>query len=257
MRLTGVILARELAELRRAPLLLLSMASLPATLVGVPLVTVWYLVERVSPVALVFLEELYGLDGGAPAQVVAEAAALNWLPIFLVMPVFLPILVAAQAIGGERERHTLEPLLATPAPMVAIVLGKSLAAVVPAVLITWASAAVFVGGLDLLVYARAGVLPLPDVVWVFAVVVLAPLLALFGNTLAVLISARVSDPRAAQNLAAMSVVPLVGLLVAQLTGKVLLGLPFYLGLAAALVAVDLALIGLTVWLVDREQLLVR
>lgn len=47
----------------------------------------------------------------------------SWVPMFLVMTVI------ADAIAGERERHTLETLLASPAPDHAIVLGKMAAAV--------------------------------------------------------------------------------------------------------------------------------
>jgi ABC-type Na+ efflux pump permease subunit len=251
-----LILERELYELRRSPVLLLSMASLPASLVGVPLVTVWYLMTHATDVAVELLRELYPVTVTAPAEVIAAAAAFNWLPVFLVMPVYLPILVAAQSVGGERDRRTLEPLLATPVSTAAIVIGKSVAAVIPAVLITWASAAVFIGGLDLLVVARTGAAPLPDGPWLWGVLVLAPLLALFGNTLAVVISAKVADTRAAQNLSAMSVVPLVGLLVAQITGKIAVGMPFYVGLAGVLLVVDLLLVAAAVALVGRERLLV-
>lgn len=252
---TQIILGRELNEMRRSPLLLLSMISLPVTMVGVPLLTIWYLMTSAPEMAIAVIRELYGTGGDAPALVIAQAAAQNWLPIFLVMPVFLPILIAAQSVGGERERRTLEPLLATPVATSEIVLGKSLAAVIPAVAITWASAALFTGGLSILVWRFAGAVHLPDGVWVFSILVLSPLLALFGNTLAVVVSARVMDPRAAQNIAAMSVVPLIGLLGAQLTGRVALGLPFYLLLALGIVVIDIGLVWAATLLFDRERLL--
>lgn len=248
-----VVALKELAEIRRSPLLLLSMISLPVTTVGVPLGVLAYLSRAAPEISVLFMRELYGVPDGPIMDVLAAAAARTWLPMFLVMPVFLPILVAAQAVGGERERRTLEPLLATPVSTTAIVFGKSVAAVVPAVAITWASAAVFVGSLD----AMAGHAVLPDAAWAFAVGVLAPLLALFGNATAVAVSVRVLDPRAAQNLAAMTVAPLIALVVAVLAGKVHLGLSFYVVAAGVIALLDGLLLWTAAALFDRERLLTR
>lgn len=252
-----LVLGRELEDMRHSPLLLLSMITLPVTMVSVPLATVWYLVTYAPEMAKIAVQELYGSPGEHIAEVIANAALHNWLPIFLSMPVFLPILIAAQSVGGERERRTLEPLLATPVPTLHIVLGKSVAAVLPAIVITWIAAAVFTVGLGGLVQAHAGFWLWPGAAWLFSTAVLAPLMALFGNTLAVAVSVRVTDPRAAQNLAATSVLPLVGLLVAQLAGYVHVGLFFYLGLAAVVCLVDVALLQLCVALFHRERLLTK
>ncbi len=253
MSAAGLILRKELHEIRRSPVLLASMISLPTTTVVVPVALVAYLAHAAPAASVAFIQQIYGLGAGAPIEVLVRAAATNWLPVFLVMPVFLPILLAAQSIGGERERRTLEPLLATPVSTTAIVVGKSVGAVIPALAITWLSAGVFVGALD----ALAGHALLPDAAWAFAVAVLAPLLALFGNAVAVAVSARVTDPRAAQNLAAMTVVPLLGLVVAQIAGKVHLGLGFYLALAAGLAVADVVLVAVAARLFDRERLLTR
>ena len=253
MRAALLILLKELEEIRRSPVLLLSMISLPTTTVVVPVALVAYLGHAAPKASVAFIQDIYGIAQGAPMEVLVHAAASNWLPVFLIMPVFLPILLAAQSIGGERERRTLEPLLATPISTTSIVLGKSVAAVIPALLITWAAAAIFTGALDLL----AGAALLPDAPWLFAVAVVAPLLALFGNAVAVAVSARVTDPRAAQNLAAMTVVPLLGLVIAQLAGKVSLGLGFYFAFAVALVALDTVLVVVAARLFDRERMLTR
>src|SRR5258706_549998 len=114
-----LILARELYEIMRSPLLLISMVSLPVMVVGVPLVATWYLDRTAADAAVMVLRELYHLSSEQPGQVIVDAVAINWLPVFLIMPVFLPILIAAQSVAGERERRTIEPLLATPAPTMA------------------------------------------------------------------------------------------------------------------------------------------
>jgi ABC-2 type transport system permease protein len=243
-----LIVRKELLELRRSPVLLASMVSLPFTVVTVPIALLWWLQRTAPQQAIDFVQEFYGGQGGVPQMV-----ARNWLPMFLVLPIFLPILLAAQSIGGERERRTLEPLLATPVSTLSIILGKSIAALVPALVITWIAAAIFCLGVDLV----CGAFLLPDSQWLFGTLLLTPLLALFGNGAAVLVSARVLDPRAAQNLAATTVLPLLGLLVMQLAGRIALGPRFYLGLASAVALLDVVMIAAAVRSFDRERLLTR
>ncbi len=256
-----VVMDKELLELRRSPLLLLSMISLPLTVVLMPLGLFAWLTHAAPDQAVDFLRDLYGISAeGGKAAALAALLAKNWLPMFLVLPIFLPILIAAQSVGGERERRTLEPLLATRVTTLEIILGKSVAAVVPSVLITWAAAAIFCGGIDWLALPHLGAharAPLPDATWLFATAVLSPLLALFGNAIAVVLGSIVADPRAAQNLAGMTVVPLLGALVAQLAGRVSLGWRFYLVLSLAALAADVVLLALAARLFNREKLLTR
>ena len=248
---TSLILRKELLELRRSPVLLLSMISLPLTVVVVPVGLLAWLVHAAPEQALAFVTDIYGVHEGGLQAGVATVLARNWLPMFLVLPIFLPILIAAQSIGGERERRTLEPLLATRVSTLSIILGKSIAALVPALVITWIAAALFCAGIDLV----AGSFLLPDAAWLFGTLVLSPLLALFGNAMAVVVSSRVLDPRAAQNLAATTVLPLLGLLVVQLAGRIALGPRFYAVLALGVAAADVALVFLAVRWFDRERLL--
>lgn len=252
-----LIVRKELLELRRSPVLLLSMASLPATVVVVPVLLLAWLARAAPPQALDWLQDLYGVQARSPIEALVAVLAKNWLPMFLVLPIFLPILLAAQSIGGERERRTLEPLLATPISTLQIIVGKSVAALVPAIGITWSAAALFCLGVDAAAWPYLHAFPLPDGAWLFATLVLSPLLSLFGNALAVVVSARIVDPRAAQNVAATTVVPLLGLLVVQLAGRISLGHTFYLAFAAGALAADVALIALAVRLFDREALLTR
>jgi len=253
-----ILLEKELLELRRSPVLLFSMLSLPSMMVAVPLALVAWLDRQAPPEALFWLRELYRIDADAPGGLIGVligAVGKNWLPLFLVMPIFLPILIAAQSIGGERERRTLEPLLATPVSTAGIIVGKSLAAVVPSILITWAAAAILCAGLSLIAAGRMGPWPMPDRTWLFGCLVLAPLLSLFGNALAVVVSSRILDPRAAQNVAATTVIPLLGVVVGQLAGTLSVGPRFYFGLAVGAAAADVLLIFLAVKWFDRERLL--
>ena len=48
------------------------------------------------------------------ARFLIDKLLADWFGIFLVMPVFVPILISSQSVAGEKERRTLEPLLASP-----------------------------------------------------------------------------------------------------------------------------------------------
>lgn len=77
--------------------------------------------EVASPVAL---EEV---DVATPEEF--SANVLNFIPMFIVLAAFIGgMQVAIDTTAGERERKSLEPLLTTPVPRLAAVLGKWLAA---------------------------------------------------------------------------------------------------------------------------------
>jgi ABC-type Na+ efflux pump permease subunit len=87
--------------------------------------------------------------GNLPAPSVDRTATLETLlkafsiPLFWVIPAALTPAVAADSFVGERERNSLEPLLAAPIAMGHVLFGKLLASVIPAVLGTWLGVLVF------------------------------------------------------------------------------------------------------------------
>ena len=84
----------------------------------------------------------------------------------------------------------------------------------------WATLVLYLGGIATI--ARAGRLADascgPRTALLF--VVLGPLIALVALLLAVIVSSRVNDPRSAQQLGALVVLPITGVFVAQLVGAV-------------------------------------
>ena len=143
-----------------------------------------------------------------------------WIPLFLVTT------LVADSFAGERERHTLETLLASRLPDQAILLGKVLAAISYACVITWVS--LLVGLIVVNVAYGAGELLLfPP-----AVLVVGLVLTLLGGGLSasagVLVSLRAQTARqAAQTMSLFTLVvvfvPIVGLqLLPQATRRELL-----------------------------------
>ena len=98
-------------------------------------------------------------------------------------------------------------------------LRQGLAAVVPAVAISWLAFAIFVVAVDAVAWPLVRAPVLPNAMWLFGVGVVAPLFAFLGNGIAVLVSARVARGRAWRSSSpALVVLPLMGLVGAQLAG---------------------------------------
>lgn len=192
----------------------------------------------------------------APGELMQLLAFQQFLLIYLMMPLIIPMTVAAFSIIGEKESRSLEPLLATPVRTAELLLGKSIAAVVPAMIATWLAYVIFFVGSSFVmspkVYAA-----LLNPMWAIAVVVLAPLLSLLSVSLGILISSRVNDTRVAQQLSGMLVIPLIVLGLAQTTGFILLNMLTFIAGALVIALADVGVLYLSTRLFQREVILTR
>jgi ABC-2 type transport system permease protein len=258
MRRAWVIVRKEWREILGQRALVFSLLVMPTMMSVMPLVLL-ALVPELSPDdhdlrGLAARPEAAGLSGRELAQL---AIGQQFGLMLLLLPQLVPAVLAAQSIVGEKVRKTLEPLLSTPITTTELLVGKCLSALIPAVLLTWIAAGVFVLGVTSLVSSARVVAAVLSPAWVFVLLGSSPLLALVAIAVTVLISSKVSDPRAAQQASALLVLPLVGVLAAQAMGVFVLG-P---GVAAA-VLLGLGILAwgtlrLAVRLFDREAILTR
>ena len=161
-------------------------------------------------------------DGMGPQQLLVTAVVTYvFAPLILIIPVIVATAGATAAFVGERERGTLEGLLYGPITVRELFLAKTLASVIPAVLLTWAS---FLG---FSVVANAAAWPVmrgivfPDVTWTLAVLVLVPLIAFLVISVIVGVSSRAKSVQSAQGIAVFFILPLVGMIVSQIAGTLL------------------------------------
>jgi len=253
------VLRKELLELASNRGLLVSLCALPAIMTAVPCLLALSYRWSPSDMNVEAVARYYRVyqRGVLPGASLVMATARQWLSLYLVTPMFLPVLIASQAVAGEKEKRTIEPLLASPATGVELLLGKSLAAVLPAVAITWLFFGVFSVAMNAIGYPLVHRVFVPDATWLFAMGVVAPLLALLGNALSVAISARLGDPRLTQQVAGLFVMPAVGLGVMQLVSLRALGLSGYAWVAVGVAVLDVIVIAVAARLFDRERILTR
>jgi len=74
-----------------------------------------------------------GLSGGDCFQVYLIS---EFMLMFMIVPLVIPVTISAYSIVGEKTTRSLEPLLATPITTLELLIGKCVAAAVPAILAT-------------------------------------------------------------------------------------------------------------------------
>ena len=176
--------------------------------------------------------------------------------VALLIPAMIANVCATQSIVEEKTTRTLEPLLATPVRTWELLVGKILAGAVPALLAAWASSGLFVllawliGWGELLPYVLTATS-------VISVVALMPAVTVLSFVLGVIGSSRSRDAKDAQTLALFVALPILALVVVQVTGLVRLT-PLSTGLlAVALLLVDALLVRAAVKLFARESIVIR
>jgi len=204
-----------------------------------------------------YVESLPELKGISGLEVIQIIIMRQFLLMYLILPLIIPTSIATASIIGEKEVRSLEPLLATPVRTDELLLGKSLAALLPAVASGWGAYAVFFVGARFVSLSDAVFAQLLSPVWILAVIVLSPLLALLSVNISVIISSRVNDPRVAQQMASMLVIPIVVLSIGQTMGFVVLNIVTFLVAVLIVVLADIGALYAGVMLFQREAILTR
>ena len=176
--------------------------------------------------------------------------------MFMILPIMIPVSIAAYSIVGEKTTRSLEPLLATPITTSELMLGKILAAIAPAVLATWLAYVIYVIGVNLMTPTSvAGRLTEP--LWLLAIFVVGPLLSLLSVCVAIMVSSRVSDPRVAEQLSGVVILPLILILVGQSVGFIILDQGLVILVGGIAIIIDIVLVVLAIRIFERETILTK
>jgi ABC-2 type transport system permease protein len=163
-------------------------------------------------------------------------------PLYLLLPTIVASTIASDSFAGEKERKTLEALLYTPTTNWELLLGKLLSAWLPALGVAWGGFLVYAVTTNLAAWPTMGRLFFPTTMWVILALWVAPAMAGLGLGVEVLISSRARTFQEAYQLGGVVALPIVLLLVLQVSGGMVL--------SAWLVA----LLGLVVWSIDAALL---
>jgi ABC-2 type transport system permease protein len=252
------ILRREWMETLRNRLLLSTILVPPVLLTVAPIILAGAVGERTLPADLArqILTQKPEWASFSPSELAGAFAVQQFLVFFLLMPAYIPLSIATFSIIGEKQARSLEPVLAAPIRTVELLAGKAIAALVPGVLAGWVTYVTFVI-LASVVYGRALFGVVTDGSWLAGVFLLGPAVGLSSVVAGVIVSARVNDPRVAQQIGGVVIVPIVGLVLVQATGTLLVGPSGYVLLTLIVLVASLVGLRIGVRLFDREAILTR
>jgi ABC-2 type transport system permease protein len=244
----------------------LTVTLLPFLIVGQGLLYIW-LVFRfgseamlTTPVFQTALQKLVEAIPGVtqlPSKEQLLVLLLNQFNLFLLLiPTMIAISVATFSIVDEKLSGSLEALLATPVKTWELLLGKALAGAIPALVMTWLLAVVF-----LLVMSGLGWGDLSGFVvtagWFLTLFLLTPAVAILSFMLGVTGSSRAKDARSAQNTVLFIILPVLALIGIQITGILWFTPLLILVLALAIGIADFISLRAAVHLFRRESIVVQ
>jgi ABC-2 type transport system permease protein len=251
-----IIMRKEWLEIRQQRMLMLGIL-LPALLfVLLPVGAVFAAgqVTLQSKTASLDIPIIAGMNSREQGQTLLGIELAN---IYLLLPVILTSIIASYSIVGEKTSKTLEPLLATPVRTWELLLGKSLISLLVGVGATWLSGAIFIIAMTQLAVSSRVFTAVISPGWLIVFLLWTPLLALIAIAGMTAISSRVNDPRTAQQISAVGVVPFLTMLFGQLSGAIILGPAFAISVVVILAVLAFLVIRLAVRLFQREVILTR
>lgn len=159
------------------------------------------------------------------------------MPIFLIIPLMVSVIIAANSVAGEKEKRSLETLLYTPLSNREFVLGKVLSAFLPAVALSLGSFILYFAVANSLFFALRGQIVVRSPAWIPAILLIDPAASLLGLGSAFLVSLKAKSSIEAQQIGALVVLPCVLLVGGQVSG-VLVFSPLAVGVFGLVLLVD-------------------
>ncbi len=234
----ATLVARDLTAVRRSKAVVLPMLAVPTLLMIVLPLVVGLAARGRDTGASTFVDALPAALGDPIAalppdqQLVTLVLGYLLAPLFLIVPLMVSAVLAADAFAGEKERRTLETLLHLPIDDRDLFLAKLLTAFVPALVVSWGGFAAFVVVADAVSWGVLDGPVVPNRLWLIMIFWVAPAVAALGLGVMVRVSARARTAQEANQLGGAVILPLIFLAVGQATGLLLVRLEIAVGIGA-------------------------
>jgi ABC-type Na+ efflux pump permease subunit len=222
------VVAKDLRAVRRSKALWLPMLLVPALLLVVlPLVIALLATHTSNPDVSQFLQRLPGNVADpitrlpVDQQLVVLVNGYLLAPLFLIVPLMVSAVLAADAFAGEKERRTIEALLHLPVRDRDLYVGKLCSAFVPAIGVSWIGFVAFALVSNLAAWPVMHRVFVPTRLWFLMIFWVAPAVAALGLGVMVRVSARARTAQEANQLGGAVILPLIFLALGQATGLLL------------------------------------
>jgi ABC-2 type transport system permease protein len=260
------IIKKEWYLITKDPNSTMMITLLPLLILGQAILYVW-LIDKFGGQAIsqnsFFLTVLEKLQNVYPALTdLSPSNQLKFLFLtqfnlyLLLIPTMIAMNSAAFSIVEEKMSKSLEPLLATPVTTRELLIGKALSGAIPALIITWICAIIFIAAIFGIGWSYLiGILLTPS--WFISLLILTPAITLLSFLLGVIGSARAHDARNAQNGALLIILPIFLLIALQVTGIIWFTAINTLLFGLVLIAIDYLVLRFAVRLFNRESIVVN
>ena len=163
-------------------------------------------------------------------------------PMFLIMPLMVSSILAADSFAGEKERKTLEALLYTPTSDRELFTAKLLGSWAAAIAVALLSFVIYGVMVNAAAWHSVGHIFFPNWMWIALVLWVTPAVAGLGLVVMVFASARAQGFQDAYQTGGLVVLPVLALMIGQISGVMY----FSLGVVLS--------VGLVIWLIDAVLL---
>lgn len=178
-------------------------------------------------------------------------------PLYLLIPLMVSTVIAADSFAGERDRGTLEALLHTPTTDSELFVAKFLASWLPAMAVSLGGFLVYCFIANAVAWPQLGYLFFPSITWLVLAIFVTPAIAALGLGLMVIVSSRVHSLQAAHQFGSLVVLPVVLLLIGQVSGAILFDLRLVAFLGIVVWLASALVLHVAVGTFRRERLAVR
>ena len=241
-----IVAAKDLSVFRNNKYILYSLIAMPLIMgLMVPVILIYTLQAQAALLT--------------QAQLAETAAYLVSIfsSFFVLTAVALPTIIASYSFIGEKLEKSLEPLLATPTTDGELLFGKSLGAFIPCIGATYVGELIFVVAIDGWSIMNLGTLLLPTVYWALVTGIVIPLACVLSVEANIIISSRVNDIRAAQQIGGIIILPLLALAVLPSLVPIIPMDTLALVLSGGLAIADIGLFYLSKATFQREEILTK
>ncbi len=245
----GAVVRKDLTAVRRSKAVLLPMLLVPTLLLVVLPAVIGAVAARAKPVDVTrFLGSLPGgiaepiLSLPEHEQLVVMVSGYLLAPLFLIVPLMVCAVLAADAFAGEKERRTLETLLHLPIRDRDLYVAKVLAAYGPAVAVSWVGFVAFAVVTNAIAWPVMERVFIPTQLWAVLIVWVSPAVAGVGLGIMVRVSAWARTAQEANQLGGAVILPIIFVAMGQATGLLLVDLWVSIAVGALLWIVAAALV---------------
>jgi ABC-2 type transport system permease protein len=158
--------------------------------------------------------------------------------LFLIIPIMVSSVMAADSFAGEKERKTMEALLYTPTTDRELFVAKLISCWMTAIVVALVSFLLYVIMANVAAWPQLHRIFFPNIMWLVMIMWVVPSFAGLGLSIMVLASSRSQGFQDASQIGGVAVMPILILALGEVSGAMAFNVPMVL------------LLGLVIWLLD-------